>query len=274
MVGEARRELEIAPTLEEIRILQTDRGYRDVHARFFAEGVRNFVCAVQHRYPIEAVVASDLLLTSAIARRLLREVTATGVPLARASPKEFRSVSRAQHASGLGVILRQHWAPLHRMAPRVGTCWVVLSRVRSPGNFGTLVRTSAAVGGAGFILVGGDVDPFDPIVVRATMGALFRQRFVRTGATQLRHWVRRHKLQVVGASPEGTIAHDELHYRRPPVLVLGEERSGLDEEQRKLCEVLVRIPMTEGTDSLNLSVAGSILMYQAYRNAMRRNLRG
>ena len=54
--------------------------------------------------------------------------------------------------------------------PRAGLCWVVLEAVRSEGNLGTLIRTSEAIGGAGFILVGPGIDPFDPAVVRALMG--------------------------------------------------------------------------------------------------------
>jgi TrmH family RNA methyltransferase len=63
-------------------------------------------------------------------------------------------------------------------------CWVILGLVRSLGNFGTLIRTSEAIGGAGFILLDRAVDPYDPVTVRATMGSLFRQQFVRTTTTK------------------------------------------------------------------------------------------
>lgn len=100
------------------------------------------------------------------------------------------------------------------------------------------MRTSAAVGGAGFILLGGAVDPFEPGVVRAAMGALFCQTFVRTGTEQLRHWARRHALQLVGASPDGSVGCHEAGYRAPPLLVLGDERSGLTPDLRGLCMTL------------------------------------
>ena len=97
------------------------------------------------------------------------------------------------------------------------------------------------------------------------MGALFRQKIVRTGSRQLHHWIKRHRLQVVGVSPDGDEDYDRCRYRSPPILMLGEERRGLDAEQRRLCQRLVRIPMVEGTDSLNLAVAGSLMMYEAFR---------
>jgi RNA methyltransferase, TrmH family len=273
MTGDERAgrvEVEVGPALAHIERLQTDRNVRDACGQFFVEGVRNLLYAVDGGFAVETLLASEKLLTSSAARAAVRRLARAGAPLARASPEQFRSVSRAERASGIGAVLRQRIEPLHRMAPRRGLCWIVLDRVRSPGNLGSLVRTSAAMGGAGFILVGGAIDPFDPAVVRGAMGALFQQIFVRTGPQQLRHWARRHQLQVVGASPDGPIGCHEARYRAPPLLVLGDERQGLDDEQRGLCDQLVRIPMVNGIDSLNLAVAGSILMYEVLRRSLGR----
>jgi TrmH family RNA methyltransferase len=93
------------------------------------------------------------------------------------------------------------------------------------------------------------------------MGALFRQIFVRASLEELRQWLHQHQLLVVGASPDGAVPYDQVRYTRPTVLMLGEERSGLSQDQRALCRQIVRIPMVAGADSLNLGVAGSLLMY-------------
>jgi TrmH family RNA methyltransferase len=141
----------------------------------------------------------------------------------------------------------------------------VLEAVRSEGNLGSLIRTSEAIGGAGFILVGPRIDPFDPAVVRASMGALFRQTLIRTHERSLRNWVHRHRCRVIGASPDGSADLHRFDYPRPTILVLGEERQGLTPLQRDLCSDLVRIPMVGAADSLNLAVAGSLLLYEVYR---------
>ena len=265
--GIGYQELEATPTLAMIEQLQVDRRCRDTHGLFFVEGVRNFVEAVDNGFAVDTLLYSERLLTSPLARKLVRRLKRAGVPFARASPEQFRNVSRAERASGVGAILRQRVHELDRVTPGSHICWVALSHVRSPGNFGTLVRTSAAIGAAGFILLGGSVDPFDPTVIRATMGALFRQTLVRAGAEQLRRWVHLHNLQVVGASPDGSVEYDRIRYIRPTVLVLGEERSGLTADQRVLCQQIVRIPMVADADSLNLAVAGSLLMYAVFRSS-------
>ncbi len=181
------------------------------------------------------------------------------------TPEQFRSVARLERASGIGAIVRQHWSRLHQASPRGGLCWLAVTRVRSPGNLGSLLRTSAAVGGAGLIVIGRDTDPFDPAVVRASMGAVFQQRIIRCGRRAFEHWVRRHRALVVGASPHADQPYHRMRYRRPAVLLLGEERRGLSEVQRELCGATVRIPMVGDVDSLNLAVAGSLMLYEMFR---------
>jgi RNA methyltransferase, TrmH family len=146
-------------------------------------------------------------------------------------------------ASGVGVVVAQRWSPLHGALPRAGLCWVVLEAVRSAGNIGSLIRTSEAIGGAGFILVGPQIDPFAPAVVCASMGALFWQNLIRTNARSLRNWVRHHRCRAFGAWPDGSADLHRFNYPRPTILVLGEERQGLTPLQRDLCSDSVRIPM-------------------------------
>lgn len=253
-------------TLEEIGRLLIDRAHREARRAFFFEGVRNVVHALEAGFRIETLIYSERLLIVPIARRLVREQCRSGTPTLQVSPEEFRQLSTTPRASGVGAIVAQRWAPLHGSSPKTGLCWVLLEAVRSEGNLGTLIRTSEAVGGAGFILMGNRIDPYAPAVVRAAMGAIFRQTFIRTTARSFSNWVRRHRCRVIGASPSGA---DDLHhfaYPRPTILALGEERGGLSSAQIGLCTDQVRIPMIGAADSLNLAVAGSLFLYEVYRS--------
>lgn len=262
------RQLEVASTLAAIERMQLDRHYRDTRGLFFVEGVRNFVAAVDHRFPIDALLYSERLLTNPVARKLVRRLKRAGIPFARVTPEQFRKVSKTERASGVGAIIRQRFQKLGDIDVGNHQCWTALSHARSPGNFGSLLRTSAATGAAGFILLGDSIDPYDPNVVRATMGALFRQALVRTSAEELRRWAESHGIPVVGASPDATVDYDQVCYTHPVVLILGCERSGLTREERSICRQMVRIPMVKGMDSLNLAVAGSLLMYKVFRASL------
>jgi RNA methyltransferase, TrmH family len=254
-----------APLLKTIARLQCERQYRDKQGLYFVEGVRNFIATLENNQRVETLLYSEKLLTSPLARKHVRQLKRAGVPFASVSPEQFRTISKAKRASGVGVILRQNTLKIKQVTPGKQPCWVVLNQVRLPGNFGTLIRTCAAIGGAGFILLNHQIDPFDPNVIRASMGAFFTQSIVRANTAQLKQWVEKHNLLVVGASPDGTVYYDRVNYSRPTLLMLGEERKGLTKEQWDLCHHQVRIPMTADTDSLNLGVAGSLLMYEVMR---------
>jgi len=257
---------DVEAALVRIERLQFDRAYRDTDSLFYVEGVRNFVQVIDRGFDISAILFSEKLLVAPLARKMVRSARRSGIPAISVTPEQFRRVSRTDRASGVGAIVRQRWSKLDDISPQAGLCWVVLENVRSPGNLGTLIRTSEAVGGAGFIFVGGRTDPFDADAVRASMGALFAQKFVRTDFRSLGRWMRRHGCQAVGASPDGAADFHFFDYPRSTVLFLGEERQGLTQQQRDFCQHLVRIPMLGAADSLNLGVAGSLLMYEVYRS--------
>lgn len=262
----SRASLEIEAILAEVERLHANRAYRDSCKSFYVEGVRNFVQVMDNGFDISTILFSEKLLTAPVARKLVRHARRSGVHSVHITPEQFRRISYAERASGIGVIVRQPWSQLTDVSPQAGLCWVVLETVRSSGNLGTLIRTSEAIGGAGFILLGQRIDPFHGDVVRASMGALFHQTFVRTSFSALQQWIRHHRCQVIGASPDGTTDLHQFNYPRSTLLFLGEERQGLTQQQRDLCQHLVRIPMVGMADSLNLAVAGSLLMYEVYRS--------
>ncbi len=259
--------LEVKAALAEVERLQIDRKYRSACGLFYIEGVRNFVQAMDNRFDMATILFSEKLLTAPLARKLVRHARRGGVSTISLTPEEFRKISYTERASGVGAIARQNWSRLSDISPQSGLCWVVLETVRSLGNLGTLIRTSEAVGGAGFIFVGKDINPFHPDVVRASMGAIFHQTFVQTDLKSLHRWMLHHSCHGIGASPDGKTHLHQFHYPSSPLLFLGEERQGLTPQQRELCQHLIKIPMVGNADSLNLAVAGSLLMYEIYRTS-------
>jgi TrmH family RNA methyltransferase len=162
--------------------------------------------------------------------------------------------------------------PLERIAAEEDPCWIMLETVRSPGNLGTILRTSEAVGGSGLILLGNAVDPYDPATVRATMGSLFSQRLVCTTPEEFHSWRGRQRCALIGTMPSASIDYQALDYRGPLVLLMGDERKGLSPDLQAICDVVVRIPMVGGADSLNLSIAASLMLYEDFNQRRARTV--
>jgi len=96
------------------------------------------------------------------------------------------------------------------------------------------------------------------------MGALFSQLLVRTTQEQFVDWVREHDCFLVGTSPGAAVNFRQIKYRPPTIIFIGGERKGLSSESQAACHQIVRIPMTGETDSLNMSVAASVILYEIF----------
>lgn len=250
--------------VKRIRSLHS-RAERDRTGLFYLEGVRFVAQAVEHRAHIETLVYSPPLLLHPFGRRLVRELQGgQGVPALELAPEVLHSLALNDDPQGIAAVVRQKWEPLERVQPRRDLCWLALDTVQSPGNLGTILRTCDAVGAAGVIFVGDNVDPYDPATVRATMGALFTQRFVRTSLAQFAAWKAKQGCRVVGTSPSAATDYQAARYPAPVVLWMGGERKGLGGEAQALCDTLVRIPMVGRSDSLNLAVATGVLLYEVF----------
>lgn len=154
------------------------------------------------------------------------------------------------------------------MPPALG---VYLAGVADPGNVGTLVRTSAALGADWLALGPGSADAAHPRAVRAAMGAAFALPVLE--AVSAADLATREGFRVVAAMAHGGDPPWEIDLTRPTVLALGAERAGLDpviESLRGSHEVMeVTIPQGTGAESLNVAAAGAALLSERVRQCSR-----
>jgi RNA methyltransferase, TrmH family len=253
-----------APTPDLVRRLR-DRPAREATGLFAVEGIRFLSTAIDAASPVHGLLVCARLLTNPLGIALVRRLRAAGTPTTDVDAATFQDLSQAPEAQGVIALLPLRWEPLPKTVGRQDL-WIGVDTIRSPGNVGTLLRAADAAGATGLMVFDPRAtgpDPHDPIVVRATMGSLFALRLVRTCHTEFRKWSRRYELTVVGATGEATKDYRAVTYRRPTVFMLGDERAGLSDAQRLTCDATVRIPMHGRADSLNVAMAGTILLFEA-----------
>ena len=229
------------------------------------EGIRLVGEAVELAAEIETCVVAPDLLTSEYGRRTVERAVERGVTCLEVSAEVFRSLSLKDGPQGIAAVVRQRWEVLEEITPGDELCWIALAAVQDPGNLGTILRTSDAVGAAGVILIGDATDPYDPGAVRAGMGAVFSQRLIRATLDDLRAWTQRHSVRTTGTSDAASLDYRDAAYSRPTLLFMGSEREGLGEEGLAVCDQVVRIPMEGRGDSLNLAVATGVMLYEVLR---------
>lgn len=247
-----------------IRELQNRRN-RDARGQLWIEGIRNFVRASDAGMCFDQVVYSRILLKSDLAEKLARRMRRSGVERVSLTPEQFRAISRAPRPSGIGAIVRQPWFDLAELSCEATRFFLAIEQLRDTGNLGTILRTAEAAGAAGVIFVGECCDPFDPTVVRASMGGVLGVPLVRATFAQFTTWIRTSPVMLAGLSPRGEAMWTDIPCDRAVVLALGEERSGLSPEMRRLCTSTFRLPIFGRADSLNVAVAAGVAMYELVR---------
>ena len=248
------------PKVKAARALLRPQG-RKKQGRFLVEGLTHVGAALEAGWPLVEVFWSPDRLRSAFGRRLVAQAQEGGVPVWTVTPEVLDSLSPREHSQGLVAVAPVRWTLLDDLTPKEASWAVAVTEPQDPGNVGALLRTMDAVGAGPLLLLDGGADPFQPKAVRASMGALFRHPVARAEFAAFVAWARRHGYRVYGASAHGAVDYRQVTYRRPRVLLLGNERRGLTAEQRAACDVLVRLPMRGQVSSLNLAVAAGVLLY-------------
>ena len=143
---------------------------------------------------------------------------------------------------------------------------IVLENVQDPGNVGTVLRTASAFSIGAVVLTGDCADLYSPKTVRATMGAIFRQRVLRLTLEELASFLEKQELPLYGAALCAS-ARDlrELDITHAAVAV-GSEGHGLSAELLALCRGEIIIPMDARSESLNAAVAAAVLMWEMNRD--------
>jgi 23S rRNA (guanosine2251-2'-O)-methyltransferase len=143
---------------------------------------------------------------------------------------------------------------------------LALDGVEDPQNLGALLRVADGAGVDGVVLTERRSAPLSPVAVKASAGASEHLRIARVvNLARALEDLKRKNLWIIGLDERGACDYDHFDLTGDCVLVLGREGAGLHELIRRSCDHLLRIPMAGGVSSLNVSAAGAVVLYEAFR---------
>jgi TrmH family RNA methyltransferase len=238
------------------------RKHRERQNRFLVEGLQIVHMALDGgARPLEVFYCEELF-TGTEAPALMERFRQTEAELVPVSEHVMQALSERDAPQGIAVTFALFETPLEAIQPAGDALVVVLDRLQDPGNVGTLVRTADAVGAAIVVLIEPCVDPFDPKTVRGSMGSLFNVPLVRTeDVPAFFGWLHNRGLRPVGADAHRGETWGRGLWPGGVALVLGNEARGLSEDVSAHVEHWARLPIVGKAESLNVAVAGGVLMY-------------
>jgi RNA methyltransferase, TrmH family len=143
---------------------------------------------------------------------------------------------------------------------------LAVETLQDPGNLGTIIRTAAAAGASGLWLSGNSVELDNPKVLRASAGQWFRLAMAVTEDLKATiEQSQQARMQVVATLPSATLTYWEVDWRKPSLILLGNEGAGLSPEIAAMADKQVQIPLSPGVESLNVAIAAALMLYEAQR---------
>jgi len=254
---------------QKFEVLKSNRNKRKKHNEFIIEGVRNINEAVKNNWRLSSFIYPQNRKLSGWATDLLNDIkTDTNYALADNLMAELSD--KADTSELMAVVAMQKKEKLSLSANPV---LVLSDRPSNKGNLGTLLRSCDALGVDGLIITGHGVDIYDPDVIGASTGSFFKLPFLHLSDNKdidayiadLRRQFTDFK--VIGSAEDSETPIYDLDLRRPVLIMMGNEKDGLNRYLQGLCDAVAEIPMNadRAASSLNVSCAAAVVLYEVVR---------
>ncbi len=219
--------------------------------------------ALETGQELEALyLAADALNEPRYGAAVARGLSA-GVRSFTLAPGVMEKVADASTPQPILATMRFHVGSLTELAFQGFS--LVLHDVRDPGNAGTVIRSADAAGADAVIFTGQSVDPFSPKTLRATAGSIFHLPVVVADLTDALTQAHAAGARTWAAIVRGGRPFRDVALAEPSVVVIGNESEGLDDGAVALCDEQLSIPMSGRSESLNVGVAASLVLFEAMR---------
>lgn len=242
-----------------IRSLHRRKG-RERHGLFLVEGVRAVEACLDSGWPWRLAVVTPALEETERGARLSARLRESRRTVVRCGDERFSRIAATQTPQGVLLAAELRRAESAHLSPPEHPVCLVLDAVQDPGNVGTLIRSAHALGCFAVFALPGTADPWGPKTVRATAGGVFHLPIATVSWAEARAWLREHRFEILGADVGGEPFRRDGRRAGPEALVLGNEGAGLSQDVRRECDRIVSVPIAPTAESLNVAVAGAILL--------------
>jgi len=249
------------------------RRQRDARRVTIVEGVREVERALDCGVvPHEVYVCPELVKKSqaaAVAACLYRQAQNDSVFLAEVTRAVFAKIAYRGESGGLLLAVPYFARPLTGLPLSAAPFLAVVEGAEKPGNLGAILRTADAAGVDGVIVCAAAeqaaTDVHNPNAIRASLGTIFSVPIAQTASTDASQWLCENNIQIVATTPDAAVRYTDVDLTGPTAIVMGSEAEGLSEGWLAAADQRVVIPMHGIADSLNLSTATALLLYEAVR---------
>ncbi len=245
--------------IKEVKKLK-EKKYREEKGSFLVEGFRFVEEALKSSFIVEKVFIADKCMNKWT--KMCENLKLEPKPVIVISEQVLKFISNTDNPQGIIAIVKNEQIKINSQEGM----YLLADRIQDPGNMGTIIRTAHAVGALGVIVTKGTVDIYNDKTLRSTMGSIFNIPVIQDkDLTTVKELVNEGFKLVASYLDNESEDFYKVDLPSKGIFIVGNEGNGISEEIVNMSHIKVKIPMPGGAESLNASVAASIMMYEFLR---------
>jgi RNA methyltransferase, TrmH family len=248
------------PYIKSLILLQEKSKARKKLRTFLIEGFREISIAIKGDYEIETILFLPNLVSEIEIKKLKN-----GAELIEISKEVYQKLAYRDTTEGIIAIAKTKSMQLADLKLSKNPLILVAEAPEKPGNIGALLRTADAANLDAVIIANPKSDLYNPNIVRSSVGCLFTNQIATGTTTEIIAFLKEQKINIYSATLQNATSYHTQDYILPTAVVVGTEATGLSEEWRNAAKQNIIIPMQGEIDSMNVSVAAAILIFEAKR---------
>ncbi|WP_284653609.1 TrmH family RNA methyltransferase [Flavobacterium terrisoli] len=247
------------PFIKSLVLLQEKAKARKQSGTFLIEGLREIELAIKGNYELETI----LFLPELISETQIKKFKDSEV--IEISKEVYQKLAYRDTTEGILAVAKIKALALSDLKLPKNPLIVVMEAIEKPGNIGAMLRTCDAAKVDAVIIANPKTDLYNPNIVRSSVGCLFTNQIASASTEEVITYLVKNNIHFYSATLQNSTAYHTQNYTLPTALVVGTEATGLSQLWRDKATQNIIIPMQGEIDSMNVSVATAILIFEAKR---------
>ena len=250
------------PFIKQLVQLKEKSKLRKQTGLFVIEGKRELSLAIKSNYRIETLYYNPNLFSASEAASL----EPYGIDVIEITKAIYEKVAHRDSTEGVIAVAKAKNFDLKNLELKSKTPLIIVAEApEKPGNIGAILRTGDAANVDAIIISNPLTDLYNPNIIRSSVGGVFTVPIAMGSSEEVIGFLRKNNISIYAATLQGSVVYDSIDFKKATALVVGTESTGLSQPWRDAATTKIRIPMQGKIDSMNVSVAAGILVFEAKR---------
>src|SRR6478609_266612 len=248
------------PKIKSLLTLEKPRERRK-QCLFVVEGVKEIKLALQAGYKIGNIFFCEEII-SREESEFLKDQDKLLIPV---SKEVFEKIAVRESTGGMIAVAEQKMHGLNQLRLSKNPLLLILESVEKPGNLGAVLRTADAAGVDAVIICDPHTDFYNPNVIRSSVGCVFTNQIASATSEETINWLKENNIKIFSTYLKASAPYHETDFTKSCAIILGTEATGLSDLWVKKSDATIIIPMQGKIDSMNVSTAAAVVVFEARR---------